>query len=139
MSVLPKELEGALKRCDLLVGDEILDYYYNLFDPETGGFYYSISSRDLENMTPFAEGTRFVLESLAFGGIDLPSGKGSALANGYTSIRTSMTATFTRTSGARLPRVRARTETSLTASIFSVNTAKWRRNTKLPRREWRRA
>ena len=70
--MLPKELEDALKRCDLLVGDEILDYYYNLFDPETGGFYYSISSRDLENMTPFAEGTRFVLESLAFGGIDLP-------------------------------------------------------------------
>lgn len=68
----PKELKDALKRCDLLVGDEILEYYYNLYDPETGGFYYSISSRDLEGMTPFAEGTRFVLESLAAGGIGVP-------------------------------------------------------------------
>ena len=70
--IIPGELSRALKRCDLLVGKEILDYYYDLYDPETGGFYYSISSRDLEGMTPFAEGTRFVLESLAAGGISLP-------------------------------------------------------------------
>ena len=69
---LPDELRKALKRCDLLVGNEILEYYYNLYDPKTGGFYYSISSRDLEKMTPFAEGTRFVLESLAAGGIGIP-------------------------------------------------------------------
>ncbi|MBQ7387354.1 MAG: hypothetical protein IJW03_04215 [Clostridia bacterium] len=69
---LPKELVEALKRCDLLVGRETLEYAYNLYDPETGGFYYSISSRDLEGMTPFAEGTRFMMENLNAGGIESP-------------------------------------------------------------------
>lgn len=66
------ELSAALKRCDVLVGKDTLEYYYNLYDPATGGFYYSISSRDAEKMTPFAEGTRFVLESLLDGGLTLP-------------------------------------------------------------------
>lgn len=66
------ELTAALKRCDVLVGKDTLEYYYNLYDPATGGFYYSISSRDAERMTPFAEGTRFVLESLLDGGLTLP-------------------------------------------------------------------
>ena len=69
---LPSELVQALKRCDLLVGPEILEYFYQLYDPKTGGFYYSISSRDLEGMTPFAEGTRFALEHLRCGGIESP-------------------------------------------------------------------
>ena len=43
---LPEELVKALKRCDLLAGDEQLEYFYKLYDPETGVFYYSISSRD---------------------------------------------------------------------------------------------
>ena len=54
---LPEDLAAALRRCDLLIGKEQLEYFYNLYDPETGGFYYSISSRDSEEMTPFAEGT----------------------------------------------------------------------------------
>ena len=69
---LPSALVEALKRCDLLVGRETLEYAYNLYDPETGGFYYSISSRDLEGMTPFAEGTRFMMENLMGGGIEMP-------------------------------------------------------------------
>ena len=71
-AALPRELADALKRCDLLVGTETLEYMYRLYDPETGGFYYSISSRDLEGMTPFAEGTRFALEHLRCGGIESP-------------------------------------------------------------------
>lgn len=69
---IPEELRVALKRCDCLVGKDTLDYFYELYDPDTGGFYYSISSRDAEQMTPFAEGTRFVLESLLDGGLTLP-------------------------------------------------------------------
>ena len=69
---LPEDLVAALKRCDVLAGPEQLDYYYNLYDPETGGFYYSISSRDTREMTPFAEGTSFTLEALRMGGMTLP-------------------------------------------------------------------
>ena len=71
-SALPKKLQEALKRSDVLVGRQTLEYYYNLYDPRTGGFYYSISSRDMEKMTPFAEGTYFVLNALRDGGIMPP-------------------------------------------------------------------
>jgi hypothetical protein len=70
--LLPEDIKEALKRCDLLVGEEQLEYYYNLYDPGTGGFYYSISSRDAEKMTPFAEGTAFAQEALINGGMVLP-------------------------------------------------------------------
>ena len=69
---LPKDLVEALRGCDTLCGPEQLNLYYELFDPKTGGFYYSISSRDTEEMTPFAEGTRFSIEALRYGGIELP-------------------------------------------------------------------
>ncbi len=69
---LPKRLQDALLRCDALAGPEQLDYFYELYDPKTGGFYYSISSRDAEEMTPFAEGTSFVLEALEYGGMTPP-------------------------------------------------------------------
>ena len=71
-NALPKKLQEALKRSDVLVGKQTLEYYYNLYDPRTGGFYYSISSRDMEKMTPFAEGTYFVLNALRDGGITPP-------------------------------------------------------------------
>ncbi len=69
---LPKDLQDALNRCDLLIGKEQLEYYYQLYDPETGGFYYSVSSRDAEEMTPFAEGTAFAQEALLNGGMIFP-------------------------------------------------------------------
>ena len=69
---LPSDLAAALRRCDLLIGKEQLEYIYNLYDPETGGFYYSISSRDAEEMTPFAEGTAFAIEAPCSGGMTLP-------------------------------------------------------------------
>ena len=47
---LPKELREALLRCDLLIGEEQLEYYYQLYDPKTGGFYYSISSASREEI-----------------------------------------------------------------------------------------
>ena len=70
---LPDALQEALRRSDSLVGPDTLEYYYQLYDPETGGFYYSISSRDAEEMTPFAEGTMFVLSALRDGGIEPPA------------------------------------------------------------------
>ena len=69
---ISKELSDALGRCSLIVGPEQLEYFYQLYDPETGGFYYSISSRDAEEMTPFAEGTCFVIDALLSGGMELP-------------------------------------------------------------------
>lgn len=69
---LTPELAEALKRCDLLVGEETVDYLYELYDPATGGFYYSISSRDTKEMTPFSEGTRFAIEALRDGGMEFP-------------------------------------------------------------------
>ena len=69
---LPGALREALLRLNLLVGEEQLDYFYELYDPKTGGFYYSISSRDSEEMTPFSEGTCFVQEALLAGGMELP-------------------------------------------------------------------
>jgi len=69
---LPAALREALKRADVLVGPDTLEYYYQLYDPETGGFYYSISSRDSEGATPFAEGTCFILGGLKDGGMTLP-------------------------------------------------------------------
>ena len=69
---LPHELAEALKRSDILVGVDQLEYFYQLYDPETGGFYYSLSSRDSEEMTPFAEGTSFTLGALFNGGMTLP-------------------------------------------------------------------
>ncbi len=69
---IPEALKNALSACDALIGPEQLEYFYNLYDPKTGGFYYSISSRDCEEMTPFAEGTCFVIEALLAGGMTLP-------------------------------------------------------------------
>ncbi|MBE6645798.1 MAG: hypothetical protein E7612_10580 [Ruminococcaceae bacterium] len=68
----PEALQAALARLNVLVGEETLDYFYELYDSETGGFYYSISSRDSKEMTPFAEGTCFVQEALLAGGMTLP-------------------------------------------------------------------
>ncbi len=69
---LPENLQNALRRSDVLVGKKTLDFYSELYDPVTGGFYYSGSSRDMEKMTPFAEGTYFVLNAIRDGGIALP-------------------------------------------------------------------
>ena len=46
---LPKDLGEALKRCDLLAGPEQLELYYQLYDPKTGGFYYSTPARVSQN------------------------------------------------------------------------------------------
>lgn len=69
---LPEELKKALARCDVLAGEDQLELFYNLYDPETGGFYHTISSRDSEGMTPFGEATYFVLEALRAGGMTMP-------------------------------------------------------------------
>lgn len=68
----PPRLTEALDRLKVLIGEDQLEYFYNLYDPRTGGFYYSISSRDSEEMTPFAEGTYFVISALLSGGMVLP-------------------------------------------------------------------
>lgn len=69
MENLPQEILEALKRADELVDKEMLNYFIDLYDPETGGFYYTISARDTTGFEPVAEGTRFVLELLRNGGI----------------------------------------------------------------------
>ena len=66
------ELVAALERCNVLADEKMLEYFYQLYDPKTGGFYYSISSRDCEEMTPFSEGTAFCQEALLYGGMKFP-------------------------------------------------------------------
>ena len=39
---LSKELREALAGCDVLAGPEQLEYFYQLYDPNTDGFYYLI-------------------------------------------------------------------------------------------------
>lgn len=66
---LPQEIRDALKRADELVDEKLLSYYIDLYDPETGGFYFTISGRDSAGFEPVGEGTRDVLTDLRNGGI----------------------------------------------------------------------
>ena len=56
----------ALKELYALYGDEVVDWMTNLYDPETGAFYYSNSARDNEGFLPDLEST-YQMTSLAGG------------------------------------------------------------------------
>lgn len=63
------EILSALDRLDQFIGKDVVQWAINLYDPETGGFYTSSSSRDYEPFTPYAESTYFVTDILRAGGI----------------------------------------------------------------------
>ena len=72
------EVAAALKALYEFYDDErIVDWVANLYDPQTGGFYYSNSARDYEPFRPDIESTNFAIGAMvSFGALkhknDLP-------------------------------------------------------------------
>ena len=61
---LREEVIEALKELYSLYSDQAMIWLAELWDPETGGFYYSNSARDYEGFLPDLEDTRFALANL---------------------------------------------------------------------------
>ena len=55
--IIGAEATVALKSIYTLYGSELYTWLANLYDPETGGFYYSASARDYEGFLPDLEST----------------------------------------------------------------------------------
>lgn len=64
-----EKILAELKRADELCGKEIIDWLISLYDPESGGFYYSISARDTEGFLPDLESTYQAVYLLQQGGM----------------------------------------------------------------------
>ncbi len=58
-----KEIISALKELYSIYSKDVVDWHANLYDPKTGGYYYSNSARDNEGFLPDIESTRFALGS----------------------------------------------------------------------------
>ena len=53
------DIASALREMHALMTDgDVVSWFANLYDPETGGFYYSNSARDTEGFLPDLESTR---------------------------------------------------------------------------------
>lgn len=57
ISTVPEEVAKALNELDAQFGEDVLDYILSLYDPESGGFYYSASARDNPGYLPDLEST----------------------------------------------------------------------------------
>lgn len=64
-----EELVAAIKSLYALYGSEVFDWLANLYDPETGGFYYSPSARDTYGYAPDVKSTADVIILLEYSGI----------------------------------------------------------------------
>ena len=64
---LSAEKIAAVKRLYALYGEETMLWYARLWDPVTGGFYYSNSARDTEGFLPDIEDTAFAFANLLGG------------------------------------------------------------------------
>ena len=62
-------LRKKLKKFDKLVGKEVLDFIYDVYDSETSAFYYTKSGSLDKNLLPDIEATYFSLLVLEAGGI----------------------------------------------------------------------
>ena len=63
------EIKEKIKKLDRLVGKEVLDFIYEIYDSETGAFYYTKSGSLDKELLPDIEATYFALEVLEWGGI----------------------------------------------------------------------
>ena len=70
---ISKDILDGIKKFDENYNFEILRWVASLYDPETGGFYYSVSARDNEGFEPDIESTSQVIDILQSSGI-LPKG-----------------------------------------------------------------
>lgn len=66
---IPKEIYDELKRADELCGKSVLSWLASLYDPKSGGFYYSISARDTDGFLPDLESTYQAVYLLQLGGM----------------------------------------------------------------------
>ena len=66
---IPKAIYDELKRADELCGKDVLDWLASLYDPKSGGFYYSLSARDTDGFLPDLESTYQAIYLLQLGGM----------------------------------------------------------------------
>lgn len=66
---ITKEIYDELKRADELCGKSVLNWLASLYDPKSGGFYYSLSARDNEGFLPDLESTYQAIYLLQLGGM----------------------------------------------------------------------
>lgn len=66
---VPDEIIEALEGFDVLIGKDVLQWIIDLYDPETGCFYYTASGRDNKPFTPNAEAAYFAFSVLRQGGL----------------------------------------------------------------------
>ena len=61
---MPADVAEALKNYYAIYGTDIIEWFANLYDPETGAFYYSNSARDYSGFLPDIESTYQVIKDL---------------------------------------------------------------------------
>ncbi len=66
---IPEGILNELKKADELCGKEILTWLASLYDPQSGGFFYSLSARDNDGFFPDLESTYQAIYLLQLGGM----------------------------------------------------------------------
>ncbi len=66
---ISENILNELKKADELCGRDILSWLASLYDPKTGGFYYSVSARDTDGFFPDLESTYQAIYLLQLGGM----------------------------------------------------------------------
>ena len=69
MAISNDRLTEALKKMDAQFEKDTLDWLASLYDEETGGFYYAVSSRDYEGFAADIEDTAFAIDFLTDTGV----------------------------------------------------------------------
>ena len=66
---VPQEVKDYLLKFDNLLGKDVLQWIIDLYDPETGGFYYTKSGMENEGFLPDIEATGFAMSIINDGGL----------------------------------------------------------------------
>ena len=69
IDILGEETTASLRRLYAIFGEEIYAWMANLYDPQTGAFYYAISSRDNRPFLPDVESTYQVINAIRASGM----------------------------------------------------------------------
>ncbi len=72
------ELTAAMKQLYMIFGDEVLDWFANLYDPGVGGYYFSNSGRDGQDFLPDIESTSQALGYVTASGMLMQTGESIA-------------------------------------------------------------
>ena len=74
-------LVGALKELYSIYSSDVYRWLANLYDPVTGGFYFSNSGRNTEGYLPDLESTRQALGFISESGLEMPGGYSEDIKN----------------------------------------------------------